>query len=320
MRAFLQEYHPYAAEDYQGFLGFEMRNGTNETTGNLVPRAQDDFYYPIHFIAPIPGSEAVLDLDMYSRNFGKVIIDKALQTWEPTLSEPVRLVEETVEDALAVVLVHPGTPVSTQPDLQPRDIVILVIRIPDLIKRATATSANPASIFLYDRGSTSTTRTSSSYSNNEQNDPSPESSSTEFILGYVRVRMTADGEKELSVEQPVPLDEIRRTSRLYFEETVSIADRQWTIAIIDVDGTYRADIVYVVLGSGLLFLCSLSVAAVVFSNLRSTEYRRRARLRQVQLDAQAEKAALILDNAKQATAAERTLNDFIAHEVSAITR
>ena len=71
--------------------------------------------------------EPALDLDVYSRPRAKFTIDKALETWLPTLSEPARLVEETVDNAFAVFLMHPGTPLSTQPALAPRDLSLLVV-------------------------------------------------------------------------------------------------------------------------------------------------------------------------------------------------
>jgi signal transduction histidine kinase len=79
---------------------------------------------------------------------------------------------------------------------------------------------------------------------------------------------------------------------------------------VAVDDAYQPHILFVVLGSVIIFLASVCLALWIFSNTR-----RISSFNQMKAQSEAEKALLILDNARQATKAERELNDFIAHEV-----
>jgi len=317
MQTFVNEYYPHV--DYQGFVGLEPVPNTTEL--DLLPRSVAPFYYPIHYMEPIPGSEAALDLDVYSRPRAKFTIDKTLETWKPALSEPARLVEETEDHASAVFLFHPGTPLSTQPALQPRDLSLMVIRIPDLLQRATRGWTEATEIFLYDTSTTTTTTTttSSSTSGSGGNGSMDEEKRSEFFLGHVKLHVARNGQGDEQTQYellpPVSLQDIRRTTRLYQEHTITIADRQWTIATIALPGTFEPHVALVWVGGVLLFLCSCAVAAWVFSKLRYSDMRRAAKLREYHASAAAERTALILENANKATRAERTLNDFIAHEV-----
>jgi CHASE1-domain containing sensor protein len=101
-RDYYNKEYPYI--EYQGFVGTEP-----DSSGalSLQPRSEQNFYFPIHFMEPIKGSEVAIDLDAYSRPAARIPIDIALQTWKPSLSEPVRLVEESHQYAFSVFLIHP---------------------------------------------------------------------------------------------------------------------------------------------------------------------------------------------------------------------
>lgn len=281
--------------DYKGFVGIEPIVVDNVTSGEtgLLPRSDADFYYPIHFIEPLGSSGSAIDLDVYTRGSAKLSIDKAMETWKPTLSEPFKLVEETVDHASAVFLMHPGTPLSTQPDLRPKDLALLVIRIPDLVRRATMTQATPTSVFLYD---------TTDSGEEEQN---------ELFLGGV-VLNGGDDDSSCKLLPPTSLRKIRSDSRLIRERVAPIADREWTIAVVAFPDTYETQTAFVIIGATLLFICSLCTAAWIFSNIRYSIMKREAKLKEIQAAAESEKAALVLENATRAAQAERTLNDFIA--------
>jgi signal transduction histidine kinase len=292
MRSFLQEYYPYV--DYQGFVGLEPidENGNLD----LLPRSDAEFYYPIHFMEPIPGSEPALDLDVYSRPRAKFTIDAALETWKPAVSEPAKLVEETVDHAYSVFLFHPGTPISTQPMLETRDLSLLVIRIPDLVDRTIQTLMQSTELVMYD---------TTEGSNGE-----------EFFLG--RVAASIDSETRTRsgmVLPPLPLPKVRETHRLKKERVMSIADRKWTVVVVATEGTYKSELGLVITGAVLIFICSLAVAVGVLSKLKFADERKESKLRAIKEKANKERAALVLEHAQKATKAERTLNDFIAHEV-----
>ena len=288
MKEFLAEYYPYV--DYPGFVGLEPNPETGEL--ELLPRSEQDVYWPIHFIEPIPGSEPALDFDGYSRAGLKLTIDQVMLNYEPAFSEPVHLVEETEENALAVFFIHPGVPVSTRPNMKAKDLALLVVRIPDLMARATATHSRSTETYLYDT-----------------------TGGKELFVGGIRWIVSDNDHKEYTLFPYQSLAEVERQSRLCEKQIVKIADREWTIAVVAVQGTYEADIAFVITGAVLLFICSVCMAAWVYSMLRYASMRRKAKLSEVTTSLEREKADLILENANKAAKAERTLNDFIAHEV-----
>ena len=297
-RAYYAKEYPYI--DYKGFYGQESVNGTAEKT--WVLRSDAKFYFPVHFIEPITGSEAALGMDVYTVKDSRSV-DKCLRTWKPVLSEPARLVEETAAHAFSVFFFHPGTPLSTQPNLRPRDLSLVVIRIPDLVERAGQTRTCSSSVFLYD-----TTNASEEGTDDQLG---------ELFLGGVQLTVS-DLDRQhngYTLHPPTSLAEVRRNSRLIRERVVPIADRQWTIAVVAVDGTYEPQFSFAVVVAVLLFVCSIFISAWIYSSIRYSNMRRRAKLTQVQSASEAEKAALVLENATRAAQAERTLNDFIAHEV-----
>ena len=289
MRNFLLEHYPYV--DYQGFVGLEPVD--EEGNLDLLPRSDAPFYYPIHYIEPIPGSEPALDLDVYSRPRAKFTIETALETWLPAISDPAILVEEKVDHAYSVFLFHPGTPLSTKPELATRDLSLLVIRIPDLIERATQTLGESTEIFMYD-----TTE------GNEEDG---------FFLCHIEVGIDSRvGNHSYKILPPVSLSQVQQTRKLSKEKVISIADRQWTIVNVAVDGTFEPQLGFIITGAILIFICSIAVAAGVFSKLRHVDERKEGKLRDMQAKSNTERAALVLEHAQQATRAERTLNDFIA--------
>ena len=95
-----------------------------------------------------------------------------------------------------------------------------------------------------------------------------------------------------------------------FQEDIPVANREWTITIVDVSSRYHSGILFVTLGGGIILVASLILSVWVVNNDRKTR-----RFNAMRSQADSEKAALILENARQATKTERELNDFIAHEV-----
>ena len=73
------------------------------------------------------------------------------------------------------------------------------------------------------------------------------------------------------------------------------------------EGAYASDEVFIVIGGVIIFL-ACGVVALWF--VKSAE--RSARIQDIQIAADAEKAALIVENAEKAAESERQLNDYIA--------
>ena len=304
----------YNYQQYAGFVGLEPINGTAQL--DLLPRSPAEYYYPIHFIQPVEGSEAALDLDVYSRPRARYTIDRALQTWKPALSEPAPLVEETVEHALSVFFFHPGTPLESSLG-RPSDLSLLVIRIPNLIIRAMQQygGSESTSIYLWD-----TTGENLYGIDVEENRSNPK----EMFLGAAELlsnhNMNPNNNPnnttwKTTLFAPATLNQVQNGNRLVHTRVLQIADRKWTIAVAAVDGTYEAEYTYVIVGSVLLLVCSFIVAAFVYFNIRYSNMRKKVQLREVQSANEKEKASLVLENATKAAQAERRLNDFIAYVV-----
>lgn len=279
---YAREYEDF---DYRGFLGFEAGNSTADPM-YLGPRSEQDFYFPAHYVEPIAGSEHIIDIDGYSASFFRPILDATLTTMQPTMTGRTKLFEETLEDMYAVFLLHPGVSISTVPDSRPRGVAMLVIRVFDLLQRATKKLERMATVRIYDNSAFG-------------------SDKPEFLGG---VRVDPDKGMVYSLTE-VEVDDLP-SSRYRLTETMKMANREWIVATCATDDTYDPDLLYLILGGISIFLASLCIAVSIYVYMQ-----RATKLNQVRSAAQAEKAALILSSAKEAAVRERTLNDYIAHEV-----
>jgi len=116
---------------------------------------------------------------------------------------------------------------------------------------------------------------------------------------------------ELQFTQEVELEELNsRSYRLKTQQDIQVANRDWTVTVIAAKGTYQPHLAFIIVGGVIISIASIFLAIWVYTNSR-----RVTRYNQLKSQSEAEKASLILENAKRATKAERELNDFIAHEV-----
>jgi len=281
-RSFYAKFYPDNDRiNYRGIIGFEP----NATTGELLlqERTEQDFYFPAHFVEPVESNEAAIDLDLYSSQVRAESINTALSTWAPAVSARIKLVQETEPHAYSVLLLHPGMPLSTQPDLKPRDIAMLVIRIPALLKRATKARSS-SSAYIYDSTDTVT------------------GSSTEPPQFLGAVEVIATGESIFLPE--LPLTKLRQNA-LEIEETFVVGSRYWTVAVVD---QRQVSAPFAILGGVILLVASIAIAFWVYSNARRVD-----KFNQIRSATEAEKASLLVDHSKKQAEAERELNDYIAH-------
>jgi signal transduction histidine kinase len=213
-----------------------------------------------------------------------------MDTGEPALTDRLRLVQETEEVSYGVIIMHPGIRLSTDPDVWPKDLASIVVRIPDLIKRSAENQQQSSAVYIFDQS---------------------DSSGEALFLGGAEV--TPYGDNSGSMLTPlaeVPLSEIQRTSKLYFEQNIQAANKVWTVSVLSVDDTFKPDVLFVSIGGVVVFLASVCLALWIHTHTRRVE-----QLNKTKADADAERAKLILENAHEATRAERELNDFLGHEV-----
>jgi signal transduction histidine kinase len=284
-RKYYEENYPDLVPNYQGIVGLEPNDPDNSSAGlSVQPRSQQPYYFPVHLLEPIPGNVGAIDFDLYSSSSRRETINMAFDTWLPALTPPLKLVQET-ENAYSVILVHPGVPLSTTPDLRPHEFSSMVIRIPDLLRDAAKPQAEPTTVYIFD----------------STNETAPA-----LFLGGATV--TSDG--ELHFKEETTLEEVRRQASKQREITIEIASSKWTVAVVPVDSTYEADNTFIILGG-----VAIVAACVCLAVWTGTTMRRQAIQAQTKQKAEAEKAALIVDSAREAARSERELNDFIAHEV-----
>jgi signal transduction histidine kinase/CheY-like chemotaxis protein len=280
--AYYSENHPDMV--YEGITGLEP----DPETGLFSPRyrSQQPFYFPVRFIEPLEGNEAAVDFDLYSAEGRARTIDAAISTGKSALTPRLRLVQESDPSAYGVILMHPGIPVS--PEFKwPFDLATVVIRIPSLLSRAIRFESQSIAVYLFD-------------STAKNSDP-------EF-MGGAAVNMI-ENKPSVSFLAETSLADQRKRGRTY-EDTIEMVSNQWTMIVIPLDGMYEENYTFVIIGTLMIFLSCALIGIFVCASIR-----RVAHMSKVKSETEAEKAALLVDNAKQSAKAERELNDFIAHEV-----
>ena len=105
-----EAYEAHAKAHYsESYPGIEYRGFTeiDASSNTMIPRSQQEYYYPVQYMEPVIGSENVLGLDALSLHPFSGQMKKALETWSPVLSPPAFLFEESNPHVRAVHLNHP---------------------------------------------------------------------------------------------------------------------------------------------------------------------------------------------------------------------
>lgn len=295
-RDFVKQYHP--SINYTGFRAFG--------DGSTIPAPQAPFYFPVHFIAPMELSGKNLDLNLYTSTTRKNAIDKALQTWKPVLTEPAILGHQIGEESPAlrsVILVHPGIPLSSRPDVVPRDAVFMGIRIPDVIRRAHKNlplQKCRVSVFLYD--STDTTRENQPFLGGAM--------MNEYRDGGIAEDSNTDDDGVVFTPATELSSVLARKDHYHHSIVYPIASREWTFVVVASKDEFSSNITFVILSAVMFFVACTCTALWVH-----THYRRVAKMTELRSKVETEKHAIVVENARNATRLEREMNDFIAHEV-----
>jgi signal transduction histidine kinase/CheY-like chemotaxis protein len=287
-RSYFEENYPDF--HYKGFVGFIQ----NDTSGNVTvgPQVDNPFYFPIHYVEPLQGNEAAIDLDLYSSPTQRKTIQSAILDWKPSLTDRLRLVQDKDPAAYSIILHHPGVRVSTQDDVRPNSIALMVIRIPALIERAAKISSEQSkTVYIYDR----------TYPDIDQ-----------IYLGAATISATNDiveleflPEKELSEVLDPELPHIRTET-----VEVEISNRLWTVVVQSTNDTYDTDNTDIIIGATIIITASL-ILAVWFC----THMGRLKSMNEIKRQAETDKAGIVVETARRQALAERQLNEYIAHEV-----
>uniref|UniRef100_A0A7S3LPP0 histidine kinase n=1 Tax=Aplanochytrium stocchinoi TaxID=215587 RepID=A0A7S3LPP0_9STRA len=279
----------YPQVNYQGFTGFEG--------GNCVPqqRSNQSFYFPVHYVEPVLDNAAAIDFDLYSSDSRRMTIDLVLQTWEPAVTARLRLVQEKEgSSAYSVLLLYPGAKNVTA--LEPRDLAILVIRIPALLERVFSKQDSKSlqnlkgtKIYLFDT---------------THNDRFPQ-----FLGG---VAPADDGSLRLLPE--TELQELKEQSSvtgddelIFTMKELKFASSRWVMVFLV---EKELELTTVIAGTFLIAFCSLLIGSWFACTVSRAHY-----ITRLKADARREKTRNQIQNAQESARAERELNDFIAHEV-----
>lgn len=280
----------YPHVNYRGFLGFDdgLENG-------LVPTGESDFYFPIHYMEPVVGNEAAIDLDYYSHISRRKTLTYAFDNGEPAVTERLSLVSDPNSTAarcgaigapaFGIVMMHPGVNLTTSEEPWPRDMSSIVICIPSLLERAMEGYAGKSKTYIHDT-----------------------SDEKDSFLGGVQHNPDSDDPKAVNHLQEIGLDEIQGEYR--YTEKLALTNRIWTVTIVAPKSAYQPNISFVVSGAVLVLVASMCLALWIYTSTVRTR-----KFSAMKARVNSEKASLILENTRQAARAERELNDFIAHEV-----
>jgi signal transduction histidine kinase/CheY-like chemotaxis protein len=303
----------YSDFPYQGFVE------VNTTSESLQRSGPKPFYYPMHHIAPIADYALYLDLDLY---VFQDAIDKAFTSGEAALSSRHVFSSDLVGISerpvlfYAVAIFHPGVVLTTESDEGQRNLALMSVLIPSLLEDIGHHYPTPktVSVYLYD------------------STPSQETE-FEFLGGatflsnkcnQVVDRKIYDGQKHVDshgskgrvivFDEETDIEDLRRfkkTGMKWVQETsFPVASRKWTVVVVADEDIFQSDLLFVILGSVLIFLASASLAlGICVNHLRSVK------INEIRDDAKAEKAIMMVESARKSARAERELNDFIAHEV-----
>ena len=175
----------------------------------------------------------------------------------------------------------------------------MVIRIPDLIKKAAKDASVGISVSIFD---------------------STNASALPIFMGGADIfvdNQQRDGRDDDRIDGPtvIPalarnLTDIQESATRYEQRTIQIADKTWTIAVTSQPGSFESSLVFVIFGGTIIAVASVILAIWFYTNMW-----RVSQMQKMKAQAEAEKAALILDAAKKQTASEKSFNEFLSHEV-----
>jgi len=93
-------------------------------------------------------------------------------------------------------------------------------------------------------------------------------------------------------------------STRYSERAIQVADRTWIVAVVAQPATFEPTLVFVILGGTMIMLASIFLAIWYYTNMG-----RVIEIQRMMEAIEADKAANILENARQQASAERQLNE-----------
>lgn len=130
------------AEKY-GNANFMIKQ--KDADGKAIRAVERPDYVAVGFIAPLAGNQAAIGFDINSEPIRHAAIEHARQTSEPSMTAPIRLIQERKE-RVGVLLLHPAsdnglTNGTDQPQL--KGFAVGVIKVDEMIEIATRSAIVP---------------------------------------------------------------------------------------------------------------------------------------------------------------------------------
>lgn len=207
--------------------------------GSLAPlsaAAERDWYFPIHYLLPLENNEQAVDIDVYPIN--KECIDNSIATGRPYMGQRFRLFNDPDDRSVfGSIFISPGIVTrqeeerESNPERRKTALSMIVIRIPDLIERASRFTSTSFTVHLFDNSTEHRDKdgnplflgaatTSNNDANNQQNHRRT------FVLKdevpYLQVPTQPGGRK--------------------FSTQIDVADHKWIVVIQPLDGMYQSDL------------------------------------------------------------------------------
>jgi len=305
----------YPEINYTGFRGF---NGNASTS--LAPRWwNQSFYFPCHYMEPLAGNEAAIDLDYYSSKSRIRAVDALFESEAPSLTDRLSLVKKAGSvsrcssgessvtgdqgPSFGVVLMHPGVRLSGDDETSwPRDFSSIVLCMSDLIERSTDHQYRKISVYIHDK----------SHPKEEYSEP--------VFMGAARLEEnttateSVEGKEDqyaMKLLNEIPLDELECSLDAWcFQEDIVVANRNWTVTIVDEHAADKGRLGYIILVGVVTFLAFVCLAVWVLATDRKNRT-----YSILKAQAAATRNSMVLESANRAAQMERELNDFLAHEV-----
>jgi signal transduction histidine kinase len=205
-----------ARGERDGLYGFQFSQ--TDPLGNRVPAARRDEYYPVYYVEPFEGNQAILGFDMGSRPESRRILERARDTGRMIAAQQVALVQAD-DDEPAFLTVLPIYDAKTDPaTIADRrealvGFVLGVFRFNDMIETALQgfAFADALDVYLYD-----------------------DTASPEERLIYFH-------HSPLRQDSAVPLSETEVYEGLYSATAYDVAGRDWSIVVKPAPGHFVDD-------------------------------------------------------------------------------
>jgi signal transduction histidine kinase len=302
-RAFLSESN-LTSSIYLGFKEQKWSLGTQTVT--FVPRSEQPFYIPNHFVEPVEDFSVLMTMDIDINTIPSITesLTNAFVSGQPQASGPIYRGLEFQSEANSpdngFSLLHPGV---FRPGTATRHVANVPISCNDLLVRVDESleHSEPLNLILYD-----TTPNSS----NIDGQPGPF-----FLCGATLkdANIHKDTGDQIGFIQEIPIEQSLQRERGKFQrvETLSFASREWTFVISTATrADYGGQTAYITLGAVLILVSTISLGLLIYTNANKIRSMNR-----MKASVEAEKTQIRLENARKAAQQERDLNDFIAHEV-----